>query len=515
MGPALVPCHCRDCKGTAIPRGTRDKHGARMLREKRAGCDFARVQPATSSISPAGHVSGRNKIVKTHHKPAELAVYAESTSGGFEGHGGSDSPGAAVDLQATITWALNEAREDAPQDALHLADTTPVPWQPHLSAGAATTTLHIAGQHPYSSVLSFPLQATNTTATTAYPSLSPVRCDLPLSNSQPALDRLGIVSPSHSFPLPLVPELGESASSTVLTPETPETIDRSIPDLICDDDWEDADAEGEEEPLEDSMEVDFVPSGSPHGTTTAAHAAPPFLGQGHPPQQAKAQGDTPAEELDPFVAASSKKGHPSLLLSLSHHHPAVLLAFILCAWLHLAGHLPFRFCDVVLVVICQIFRELGHSALIPEMHTTLAAVLNTLRLDVPFQIFPCCPECRLVHPESVLADPKAVCSNCATPLFTFEGNWLRRSNPKRRLSFPFKSLTEQLQALLAVAGMEDHMDAWRHRSRILGRLADIFDGWVCRNLKGPDNSPFFRHDLPEGPDGELRIGVALGLDWCV
>ena len=32
---------------------------------------------------------------------------------------------------------------------------------------------------------------------------------------------------------------------------------------------------------------------------------------------------------------------------------------------------------------------------------------------------------------------------------------------------------------------------------------------------GPDGKLFFRHDLPEGPDGELRIGLALGVDWYV
>jgi hypothetical protein len=41
---------------------------------------------------------------------------------------------------------------------------------------------------------------------------------------------------------------------------------------------------------------------------------------------------------------------------------------------------------------------------------------------------------------------------------------------------------------------------------------------MCRKkLKGPDGHLFFSNDLGEknGPNGELRIGVNLGVDWRV
>ena len=51
-----------------------------------------------------------------------------------------------------------------------------------------------------------------------------------------------------------------------------------------------------------------------------------------------------------------------------------------------------------------------------------------------------------------------------------------------------------------------------------GVYTDIFDGNVCRHrLKAPYGKPFFSN-LPHkhnGPDGELHIGVCLGVDWCV
>ena len=80
---------------------------------------------------------------------------------------------------------------------------------------------------------------------------------------------------------------------------------------------------------------------------------------------------------------------------------------------------------------------------------------------------------------------------------------------------PYKSILEQLGDILMVPGNEEAMDWWRRVRRIPGRFCDFFDGRVSRELLGPDGKPFFRHDLPEGPDGELRIGLALGVDWYV
>ncbi|KIJ08096.1 hypothetical protein PAXINDRAFT_18738 [Paxillus involutus ATCC 200175] len=60
------------------------------------------------------------------------------------------------------------------------------------------------------------------------------------------------------------------------------------------------------------------------------------------------------------------------------------------------------------------------------------------------------------------------------------------------------------------------LDQWRAKPRVDGEYTDIFDGSMCRTqLKGPDGELFFSNRPHEksGPDGELRIGVNLGVDW--
>ncbi|KAI0696122.1 hypothetical protein C8T65DRAFT_615545, partial [Cerioporus squamosus] len=206
-------------------------------------------------------------------------------------------------------------------------------------------------------------------------------------------------------------------------------------------------------------------------------------------------------------------------------HPAVILATLLAAWLHLIGHLPFRFCDVVLSVIGYILAEVGQSALVPQLPSSLAGTLSSLNLEPLFQSLPTCPSCLEPHPESVYADPHARCNQCGTMLFTVEddpgeddcGGWAGSRRRRKRgwrphLKTPYKSVTEQLGDVLSIPGNDDAMDWWRRICRIFGRLRDFFDARISRELLGPDGQPFFRHDLAEGPDGELRIGVALGVD---
>ncbi|KAI0749923.1 hypothetical protein C8Q80DRAFT_1120041 [Daedaleopsis nitida] len=75
---------------------------------------------------------------------------------------------------------------------------------------------------------------------------------------------------------------------------------------------------------------------------------------------------------------------------------------------------------------------------------------------------------------------------------------------------------KDLVALLygSLKGVENTMEAWRRRERIAGWFVDIFDGAICKQLKGPDGLSFFRYDLRDGgPDGELRLGLTLGVDW--
>ncbi|KAI0363300.1 hypothetical protein BV20DRAFT_1058164 [Pilatotrama ljubarskyi] len=198
-------------------------------------------------------------------------------------------------------------------------------------------------------------------------------------------------------------------------------------------------------------------------------------------------------------------------------HPAVVLAMLLVTWLHVSAHLPFRFCDVALTVIGYILAEAGQLSLVPLLRTSLRGCLSTLRLEPSFTMYPTCPNCLRPYP---VFPATSRCRDCDDLLFKEEmprrsqgKKQGHRASAKPRLRTPAKTITEQLADLLAQPGMEDAMSAWHQRSRITGWLYDFFDGLISRSLLGPDGKPFFRHDLPEDPDGELRIGLALGVDW--
>ena len=191
-------------------------------------------------------------------------------------------------------------------------------------------------------------------------------------------------------------------------------------------------------------------------------------------------------------------------------HPLIYLWYLLVAWLHTHFHLPFRACNAVLVVGAIIFKALGTSPN-PAMLTTLNPVLSALEIQPNFAIFPVCPQCQDVFPAGV-----AVCGKCSLPLYRGSpGSDQQHAGPQATplLQFPFKSLEEQLRAVLAVPGMEDQLDHWRKKQRQPGVYKDMFDGRISKELCGADGLPFFRHDLQEMPDGELRLGVTLGADW--
>ncbi|CDO73026.1 hypothetical protein BN946_scf185007.g80 [Trametes cinnabarina] len=224
-------------------------------------------------------------------------------------------------------------------------------------------------------------------------------------------------------------------------------------------------------------------------------------------------------DADPFAVKSiSDNGHPHTSSIFTLAHPVIVLFMLLVAWLHVAAHLPFRFCDVILTVFGYTLVELGHSSLVPSLRTTLTSCLALLRLEPRIRLYPTCPKCLAVHPEDVAKDSE--CARCGHPLFKVEPTPRSRSNRrgdakryKPYLQTPAKTLSEQLAALLLQPGFEEALGAWRRRSRSGGWLTDFFDGAISRELLGPDKKPFFRHDLDRDPDDEIRIGVALGLDW--
>jgi hypothetical protein len=151
---------------------------------------------------------------------------------------------------------------------------------------------------------------------------------------------------------------------------------------------------------------------------------------------------------------------------------------------------------------------------------TLHSASRVLGADPGVLMLAVCPKCRSVYPSSDSRLMKEECDLCHVSLFssdhTKRGN--RRAMKMPIIRYPYLPLSTQIASILRVPGVEALLDNWRTKPRNAGEYADIFDGRMCRqNLKAPDGSLFFsnRPHETKGPDNELRIGVNMGIDWCV
>jgi len=218
--------------------------------------------------------------------------------------------------------------------------------------------------------------------------------------------------------------------------------------------------------------------------------------------------------VDPFQY-TLQSVHPPPTAAEVHPNSAVYILYLLVFWMHTQFHLPFRACSAFLTVVALAFEASG-TPMDPPMFTTLPSVINHLDAEPTFKVCPVCPKCFEPHPPST--PPDTYCNKCCHPLFHPAPTSSRKQHTLNRrpyLQYPMKSLEEQISDLLAVPGVEDELDAWRRKDRVPGEYTDIFDGNVCKELPGYDGKPFFLPDQKEVEDGELRVGVSLGVDWCV
>jgi hypothetical protein len=303
-------------------------------------------------------------------------------------------------------------------------------------------------------------------------------------------------------------------------------------DILEDDDWDIPDDQGDGDEAGDTRERepemrpgasldDHMTHSSTRPQADANHEGAPCAGAepnstpiavGVPAH--KRQENTP----DPFHGTTKHARRSPPMPEDIHPLPGVFLIYMLIAWLHLQFHLPFRACNAALTVFGLIIRAFG-VAVDPPVLSTLSAVLSTMQLEPEFQVLPVCPNCLEVYP--LQADGPTICSRCNSFIYkATPTNAPRNANnpPTPLLRFPYKTIESQLIDILAVPGVEAELDKWRTQTRTPGKYSDIFDGDIPKNLKGHDGLPFFRNTInavENGPDGELRIGLTLGVDWYV
>ncbi|KAF6741770.1 hypothetical protein DFP72DRAFT_861523 [Ephemerocybe angulata] len=294
-------------------------------------------------------------------------------------------------------------------------------------------------------------------------------------------------------------------------PEPPEPLD----DPICNDDWEcpevlDGDPLPPPPPLPPPQPPVIVQSAPLSSSSVTPQALPAVEVPLH-----KALENNP----DPFLTAKmTAPPAPPQSKEDIHPHRGIYLLYMLVSWLHLQFHLPFRACDALVVVSLIIIKSFGVTFEGPKPITTFRHILARLDLEPEFDVLPICKNCWEVHPGSP-EQRKEACVKCQTPLFKAKTRrWLGLKDgppPSPLLQVPYMSLQSQLATIISVSGVEAMLDKWRIKLRHPDRYTDIFDGDVTKQLKAPDGTNFFREGaaLGEGPDGELRIGLTLGLDW--
>jgi hypothetical protein len=220
---------------------------------------------------------------------------------------------------------------------------------------------------------------------------------------------------------------------------------------------------------------------------------------------------------DPYFVSSANTD--TARITPLNTHPSIFQLYMLVAWLHTQCKLAFTACAAVLVVFGHILAAAG-LAFGQDQRTpyvSLASVMNNTGIEPAFQILVVCPNCLEPYPSG--RSSTSSCDRCASPLFRpAKGNTPVQESagggkPARPLlQAPHMSIEAQLRAILAMPGMEDHMESWRSTERVPGTRKDIFDGNVTKGLRGPDGKTFFENPLPKDCT-ELRVGVVAGLDW--
>ena len=231
------------------------------------------------------------------------------------------------------------------------------------------------------------------------------------------------------------------------------------------------------------------------------------------PLVSDANEDTP----DPFVV--ERDGFDRQRIPTAQQLPGYLLAIhATIAWLHLQFNLPRVACNAVLAIMAYLITFLVPGITPP--FRTLQSATRALGVDPSIELLAVCPTCRDVFPSANSKHMQDMCTACNTPLFLADRT--KRNNPRAIktpiVKYPYLALSDQIASILQVPGVEALLDEWRKKPRKMGEYTDIFDGNICRNrLRAPNGSLFFSN-LPHeknGPHGELRIGVNLGLDWYV
>ena len=177
--------------------------------------------------------------------------------------------------------------------------------------------------------------------------------------------------------------------------------------------------------------------------------------------------------------------------------------------LHCIAGLATSWCEFLLKFFVSLFMALGHTDIAAQIPDRLPTAQSYAGIPTykPL-LLPVCRICGDVYPTQTNE-----CPRCSV---LFEE--ISQAERKPPIRLPFLSISAQLESILSSPGIEDAVDWWRGLPPLPPKeYRDISDGKMWNEIRDPEGQRFFR-SIPGkncAPDGELRIGVALAMDWWV
>ena len=221
------------------------------------------------------------------------------------------------------------------------------------------------------------------------------------------------------------------------------------------------------------------------------------------------------DDMDPFLVEQ----HPGpSIANVSELPPYLVAIYALVSWLHMQFNLPRIACNAVLAMLACLVTFFNPQFELPFI--TLPSITCALAVNPSIKLLPVCLNCQDVFPSAASQHAQDACTSCKVPLFlpSHMNRGILRNAKTPVIKYLYLPLSQQLVSVLKIPGIEVLLDGWRIKPRNSGEYGDIFDSDMCHvHLKAPDGSTFFsnlRHER-QGPEGELRIGVNMGVDWYV
>jgi hypothetical protein len=214
-----------------------------------------------------------------------------------------------------------------------------------------------------------------------------------------------------------------------------------------------------------------------------------------------------------------------------HPHWYIRAVIYLCAFLHTRHRVTFRAVALILVSLGFIFSMIaGDLVGAAAMPRTLKTVFSKLGMKDTFTVNPICFQCHRIFEPDIT--PDTFCPDCDEEVFgapspgaphsDWDGNIdlgfadeADSEGPGKRKPYvvaPVQLLSTALHEFFMRPGMVSAVNAWKTQTPHDRELNSMQDGYVWKEIKGPDGESFFH-----GPDAEkeIRLGVSCSLDWYI